>query len=698
MLKKLRYILLKPITLSVLLGAIVIAFIPDFFEKYIVEKIPVDVGERVPNEIIHSADMDGDGNDEFLITYEYEKEHSIQVCTYDGGIIDQWNTKVKMPVQDLRIGIGDYDNDGFGEFYSFGDRNDSIFLFAFEPLDTINPLWINNIFLTTLSRKYNDPDYIFNHIEVSDITSDGNPDIFFIINSGQARIPRNLYIYDIKNDTLLTSPIYGTVPSEDVWIQDLNDDGRPEIFGNNQAAGQIIDSLGIIYSDYSAWVMLFNNNLDLVFNPIEYPGFRSKINVQPISIDNSNYILTLYNHQGRKDNYPELSLLDYTGEVLKRFKLNKSSKKDRWLYVSNKVYPSTIFLISQTGKIIELDTSLRPKDSLDLGVTIRSNCLEADLNGDGIEEKIFHLDNDQILIAQSDFGHPATIGINDRLQSVEPVKVSGVDYLFVQSGDEIALIKYLKNPLYIFRYVIYIGIIILIYLFITFIRKLHLIQIQKRENINSQILELQLKSFKNQMDPHFTFNVFNTLAHKIHKESPESYGAFMEFSNLIRKTLLASDSISRPIRDEVSKLESYLKLEQMRYGDTIKYKINISDDVDQNMHIPKLILQTYVENAIKHGIRPKPEGGIVKIMFKMEDKVLVIQIMDNGIGREKSKELKTQGTGFGLRIMANYISLFNESNRNKIRQEIIDIKEDNKTGTLIKISIPVDFKYPVQKL
>ncbi len=697
MLNKLKFIILKPITLSIILGGIIIIFLPDYFNSHLIERIPLNIKEGTPQKMIHPADMDGDGSDEFIITYKYQDQHSIQICKFDGGIIDQWNTKVNMPNYPLRIGTGDYDNDGFGEFYSFGDRDDTLFLYAYEPLDTINPLFLNNIPLLKLSRKYNNPDYIFNHIEIRDLTNDGYNDLFFIINSGQARIPRNLCLYDIVNDTLIISPTYGTVPSESINFINRIDDGELCIFGNTQAAGQTNDSLGIPYSDYSAWLMMFNDKLSLTFEPIEFSGFRSNIRTQHVILNGVDYILALYNHQGYNDNYPELLLLDFNGKVHRNYKFHKSTKIERWINMDKKTDPESFFVVSTDGKIIEFDSTLRPVDSMNLDVIIRNNYLISELNIDGTPEKIFVLDNGNLLITRDDFSLPVEYESNEKIRFVDRAIIEDKNYIFVQTSDNEFLLKYSKNPIYIFKYAIYLGIIFLMYLFIIIIRKLQLIQIQKRENIRKQIFELQLKGLRNQMDPHFTLNVFNTIAYKIHKESPESYDAFMEFSNLIRKTLLASDSITRPIADEISKLESYLKLEQMRYGDKISYEIVMDNEIDQNTPIPKLLLQTYVENAIKHGIRPKAGPGKVTIRLYLREKNLIIEISDNGIGRKKSKELKTQGTGFGLKIMENYIALFNETNRSKIRQRIIDIDNGINTGTTVEITIPIDYTYSNKK-
>ncbi len=114
-----------------------------------------------------------------------------------------------------------------------------------------------------------------------------------------------------------------------------------------------------------------------------------------------------------------------------------------------------------------------------------------------------------------------------------------------------------------------------------------------------------------------------------------------------------------------------------------------------------MILQIYVENAIKHGIMHKEGQGQVSIQIRKLAKDLEIEIKDDGIGRKKAKEISTANSnGFGLKIMDNYISLFNTYNISKISSEIHDIYDDANLpmGTKVLIYIPLNFSYRLGKL
>ncbi len=695
---------LKPYFITVIISTIVIVLLPDVFDKYIVEVIPFPLKDVKEKSISYSYDLDNDGISERIDSYDYEGKHSLQVITHDGGIVDQWNLKRNLPITNNRVAFGNYDNDLFSEIYTFSERNDTLFLFCIEPMDDNNPLWIDNIPLLTLTRKYNKPDFLILNMEIEDMNNDGHQDLFFILNSGQARFPRNLYIYDIFNDTLLVSPNYGITINAGATIRDINNDGLPEIFGDIQSPGQIHDSLGYKYSDYDAWLMVYDSELNLLFEPKKYPGFLSCINVDHVRINSlTNPDLTedgfvvFYNHRGKDQNIPLLQLLNSSGEIINETSLGIRDKTPRKLCAEKVDDQYKFHIIETSGKITTYNEKLVAIGSCDLKHGIVSKFHYFDLDNDGKNEKVIFGSDKNLIITRNDFSHPVYYPIGFAPIRVDIFNTKQHSNLLFVTGinNNVSLLAYNRNPLYYYKYLFYFGVLLLTYLFITLIRKLQLIQIRKNERIKNQIVNLQLKSFKNQMDPHFTFNVFNAIAHKIQKESPNSYEAFVEFSNFIRKTLLSSDSITRSISDELSKLESYLKLEKLRFGDKIEYTIQVDESVDTSFQIPKMILQTYVENAIKHGIRHKKDGGMVSINVISTTKYLSIEIIDDGVGRESAKKMSTDSTGFGLRIMDNYFSMFNEYNVLKIRHLITDLYDDQQfpAGTKVNITIPHNFRY-----
>jgi LytS/YehU family sensor histidine kinase len=116
--------------------------------------------------------------------------------------------------------------------------------------------------------------------------------------------------------------------------------------------------------------------------------------------------------------------------------------------------------------------------------------------------------------------------------------------------------------------------------------------------------------------------------------------------------------------------------------------------------IPKSCLQTYVENALKHGITPLKHSGEIKITIAKQEKNLEIKVRDNGVGRANSSKTSSQSTGRGLKIMHQYYELFNKANKENISEEFIDLtdSEGNPTGTEVIIRIPDDFRFSLSSV
>lgn len=111
-----------------------------------------------------------------------------------------------------------------------------------------------------------------------------------------------------------------------------------------------------------------------------------------------------------------------------------------------------------------------------------------------------------------------------------------------------------------------------------------------------------------------------------------------------------------------------------------------------------MIIQTYVENSIKHGLMHITHKGLLKVEIKSDNNNLIIVVSDNGIGREMAAKLSTRGAGLGMSIMEQFFELYNSVNQNKITIEVIDMNNStgDACGTKIKIKFPKDFKYSIR--
>lgn len=222
---------------------------------------------------------------------------------------------------------------------------------------------------------------------------------------------------------------------------------------------------------------------------------------------------------------------------------------------------------------------------------------------------------------------------------------------------------------------------------------------QKKAEVSKQLAELEMKALLAQMNPHFTFNAINSIQNYILDNDVDSALAYLlDFSKIIRQTLENASKDFIFLAEEIDFLKRYLHLEQMRYDDHFEYKLIIDPLIDKDIVlIPPMIIQPYVENAIKHGIRHKKGIGKLQIQFSIKDiDVILCTVEDNGIGREASKKInssiRNNHNGAGMSITKTRLEKLKEAYKDsKYKVEVIDLwSETNKSlGTKIKISMPL---------
>lgn len=206
---------------------------------------------------------------------------------------------------------------------------------------------------------------------------------------------------------------------------------------------------------------------------------------------------------------------------------------------------------------------------------------------------------------------------------------------------------------------------------------------------------LALKSLRGQMNPHFIFNALNSVNHYISQNDERLANRYLSnFSRLMRLVLDSSKHDLISVSDELDMLKIYLQLEHLRFNNKFDYNIRFVNDVEHlDYEIPPMLIQPYLENAIWHGLRYIDGKGKLDIEFESKDNGLLITISDNGIGRGKSKELKTQNqkkqVSVGMQNIENRIQLMNEIFNSKILIEVFDLDPKLEyCGTCVKLFIP----------
>jgi sensor histidine kinase YesM len=156
--------------------------------------------------------------------------------------------------------------------------------------------------------------------------------------------------------------------------------------------------------------------------------------------------------------------------------------------------------------------------------------------------------------------------------------------------------------------------------------------------------EAELNKIKSQLNPHFMFNSMNSIRALIDENPLKAKDAVTQLSNILRNTLMMEKNKLIPFKDEIKIVSDYLNLEKIRYEERLNFTINHNNDV-VNFQVPPLLLQTLVENAIKHGISKLPKGGSIEIDSEMKEQFMEIKITNDG----KYDESNISDSGFGLK-------------------------------------------------
>lgn len=230
---------------------------------------------------------------------------------------------------------------------------------------------------------------------------------------------------------------------------------------------------------------------------------------------------------------------------------------------------------------------------------------------------------------------------------------------------------------------IFIGIVGIGALIVLLTRK---IVIRKAEE-KREIEQLKYKAIRAKFIPHFTGNVLNSINYFISQEHDMAQQYISDFSDFLQQTLRNSENLFRTIQEELEYVELYLRLEKLRFEDKLEYEISVDSQADLQTIILSMSLQTFCENALKHGLRSKSgDWKILISIFKQENRT-VLSVEDNGIGRKEAQNIKTEGTKEGLKIVQQQLDIFNKKYSQKAYIHIVDLynEEGSPKGTRVML-------------
>lgn len=224
-------------------------------------------------------------------------------------------------------------------------------------------------------------------------------------------------------------------------------------------------------------------------------------------------------------------------------------------------------------------------------------------------------------------------------------------------------------------------------------------QIRQTESLKTdfekRLANVELNALRAQMNPHFIFNCLNSIDYYIIKNDTETASDYLNrFSRLIRLILQNSRSNYVNLKEELEALKLYIEMECLRFEQQFDYVVSVAKEIRlEEIEIPPMLLQPYVENAIWHGLMQKKTSGRLDLTFTRQNGSLHCTIEDDGIGREAARLLKsksaTRHKSMGMRITDDRINMINRLYKTETKVQVIDLKASDGTarGTRVELTI-----------
>jgi two-component sensor histidine kinase len=687
--KLLRQIIYSSWFLAAIPAILIMLLLPRLGSKYRLEVVPAELYDC--NNTY--ADLNSDSTSEILTSGKGIPFYFISLKNIDHLYYDQWNISDSVSPLMSKMFFGNYDHDRYSEIYLFSWHRDSLFLNVNEILKPGGGK-PKRIFITNIGYHEGHVTATVHPAGFYDENRDGSDELYFSLSSAFQMGPREICCYDFVNKTLKSSP-FGRSTILFPVLEDADGDQKPEVFGTSSASGNYPSN--VPYSDSSAWFMVLDSRLNFKFPPVEFRGFANGLFTYAYKSGEFRGYVTSYLANGADTTVLPSSIQIYAADgTLVRYRLFNqfSDNHDIRIFVRKAIPSDRIFLFG--NKFYELNNELAVIRTVTLPFHNRFNLYTADMDGDGEDEYLLYSDEEKKLAVYSpDFHRYMTtdFDMSESQWSFSPYFTKDHKYkLYISSGGRSYFTTIRKNDYYLAAYLVHPAIYFACFFFILLIKRIGRNQQKAREDLNNRLITLQLQGIKAQLDPHFTFNTLNSIASLIYLEDRQTaYDYMRKFTELLRSMLNDAEKIYRNLSEEIEFVTTYLDLEKLRFGQKFTYVIEVGSDVNLRNKVPKLVLQTFAENAVKHGIMPAEKGGLITIRISNEHQNLKLSVEDNGIGRSNSAG-KSNSTGKGLKLTSEFYEILNQINRKPIKYHITDLHDDTHepSGTRVEVWVPIE--------
>ncbi len=367
---------------------------------------------------------------------------------------------------------------------------------------------------------------------------------------------------------------------------------------------------------------------------------------------------------GQKEFLISLSILLVSG-ILTTHLLRLIIKKANWLKFSfNRIFFMFIISVGATGTVLYFGSNyLEARSGYSYDKYYTNQKLEKAIK----MESQFGMDS-LAYYKVNIFSKDSTVkkGISEIKKSTGWVRNKKGEWVYENKSDLIG----------VYYILMLIAIWMLIYIVYHYVEKNRNDQLD-RLKLETTVKELELKTIKSHINPHFIFNSLNSIRALVDENPKRARRAITELSNILRSSMQAEKSETVPLEKELDIVRDYLALEQMRFEERLRIEFDIDEDTLQQQ-VPPMMLQTLVENAIKHGISKQVLGGVVRVVAIFKDNVMQLQVQNTG------QLLKSpNGEGFGIKSTQDRLNLMYQG------KAVFEIKNLDANTVESKVSLPV---------
>lgn len=639
-------------------------------------------------------DLNADQKSEQLIFRSYSEKPVVEIFADNDSFLDV----IRLHGDGLDEGVsffsGDTDQDGFTELYLLSVSNDSVLLNGYEPLgDQLH--FLRNLYISAYPEISDRNNLHLIDARCVQLAGEEGLNLQFLIRAGYALSPRMIVQVDPWTQEIRKS--FKSAAGYNSTTVFLDESGNVEqvVAGANALENYQADD-SVLFNDNSGWMISYSPYLQDTLLAIEFP--RNKCFVYPILRREQQgdfyYLLLMEMAAGTS----RLIKMDTTGRRVNEILLGEGLRRYRLM---NMLLPGLEEIVVKfNGSLMFYNEELKllrtepgaghmiGRESWFTREQIKKTMLIPFISNNKLEFR----DPELNLLSRTNIENTGLM-YTDRFMLKSAVDPENMVIAF-KSKQEILHFSFNKNKIYVFRGYLYLAVFLVIYYFFFLLFRLQNYYYDRRNQARQRITALQLQSIQNQLQPHFTFNVLNTIGSMIYKDNKEkAYEYLNYFSDMLRSTLLSRSGSEWQIGEELNFIDTYMEMENLRFDNRFAYSRKIGEGVDLMLLVPKMLIQSFAENSIRHGLMHKK--GFCRLMVILEGEQAHVKcvVEDNGIGRDAASKLQRESGGMGNLILQEYLAVYNKLHKVKFDLYIEDLKdpEGEASGTRVTLMIPRDY-------